>query len=121
MEKDGLDEKQRWKSGKLSGGRFSAFDKPKAPPTYAAKFDDVNDDNWWDRVKTHAAAWDKVATLHKDQDQEAIGHWLIYLERYAPTTRNKVLDSLGKRGYYSFPDRFPWEFDIRYTKDEDWL
>lgn len=97
--------------------KYSAFDRGrKNDPTHAAKFDDVTDDNYAQRAETHANSWDRCATLHRGDPN--LSDWLVYLEKYAPQRHKLALDSVAKRGYYTFPDKHPSDFDIRVTKEE---
>jgi hypothetical protein len=95
--------------------RYSAFEKKRNDPLYAAKFDDVNDENYFERAVKHAEAWDRCATLRPNEP--GYGAWMAYLERYAPKRLKLALDAVAKRGYYTFPDRHPSDFDIRVKGD----
>ena len=96
--------------------RYSAFERKRNDPTHAAKFDDICDENYFQRAETHARSWDRVATLHKGDPN--LNAWLVYLEKYTPKRHKLALDAIAKRGYYSFPDSHPFDFDIRVTKEE---
>jgi hypothetical protein len=97
--------------------KYSAFElKAKNNPSHAAKFDDVSDANYDQRAETHAKSWDRCATLHKGDPN--LSAWLVYLEQYCPTKYQRVLDAVAKRGYYTFPDKHPFEFDIRVKAEE---
>jgi hypothetical protein len=97
--------------------KYSAFDKGKrAGPDFAAKVSDVTDENYSQRAESHARAWDRCATLHRDDPN--LGDWLVYLEKYAPKRHKLALDAIAKRGYYTFPDRHPSDFDIRFKAEE---
>lgn len=97
--------------------KYSAFDrKTTQDPLYAAKFNDVNDENYFERAMKHATSWDRVATLR--EGDPGFSDWMVYLERYAPQRWNKALDAIAKRGYYSFPDKHPSDFDIRFVAEE---
>jgi hypothetical protein len=97
-------------------GEYSALKRKPNDPSFAAKCDDVNDENYFERAERHAGAWDRCATLHRDDPN--LGHWLRYLEKYAPKRHKLALDAIAKRGYYTFPDRHPSDFDIRFKAEE---
>lgn len=91
--------------------KYSAFERKRNDPLYAAKFDNVTDENYFANAMKHAEAWDRCATLRPGED--GYGAWMAYLETYAPKRHRLALDAVAKRGYYTFPDKHPAEFDIR--------
>jgi hypothetical protein len=92
-------------------GEYSALKRKPNDPSFAAKCDDVTDENYFERADRHAGAWDRCATLRPGE--AGYGAWMAYLETYAPNRHKRALDAVAKRGYYTFPDRHPADFDIR--------